>query len=65
MSTSSADSEFWTGENEHQELAKMYEQAIEMVHPDRVSSKRMCAYCNKCPWAATTVKYYTYRGPRV
>lgn len=65
---SSREGEFWTSDHRYEDLAREYERNIERVHPGSVTSKRMCAcleYCSYCGWAATSVTYYDYRGPRV
>jgi len=59
MSTANAGSEFWTERNEYHELAKQFERNVEVTHPSGAS----CFCGSNCPWAATTVTYYTYNGP--
>lgn len=60
---------FWTDAPErHRELAREYYRHIETAHPDVVTSNRLCPcleYVNHCGWAATSVEYPEYRGPRV
>lgn len=60
---------FWTTASErHKRIAEAYYRNIETSHPDSVTSKRMCPcleYCSWCGWAATSVEYPEYRGPRV
>lgn len=56
---------FWTTADErHQEIARKFYENIELTHPAR--AKGECSHiCGRCCWAATTVKYPSYRGPRV
>jgi hypothetical protein len=64
MSTSNAGSQFWTEQEKYHELVKQFEQNIEVTHPKR--AKGECSrICGRCTWAATTVNYPTYNGPRV
>lgn len=62
------DYSFWTTASErHQRIAEEYHRNVEMVHPESVTSKRMCVclnYCSWCGWAASTVQYVEYTGPR-
>lgn len=61
---SSAASEFWSEENEYQDIARQFEENIELTHPNR--AKGECRhFCGRCCWAATSVKYYEYRGPKI
>lgn len=68
---SDAAHKFWTyrtASSKYQELAREYEQNIEQVHPERVTSDRMCTcldYVSWCGWAASKVRYKEYRGPDV
>ena len=62
------DSEFWTSDHRYEDLAREYERHIERVHPAFVTSQRMCVclnYTSRCGWAATSVIYHEYRGPKL
>jgi hypothetical protein len=61
MSTRQAGSEFWTEREKYHELAKAYEQNIEVTHPSGAS----CFCGENCPWSATTVTYFEYNGPKL
>lgn len=61
MSTSQADSVFWTEQEKYHELAKRFEQNIELTHPSGAS----CFCGDSCPWAATKVTYFKYTGPKI
>lgn len=67
MSTS--DHEFWMNTEKYHDLAKMYERNVEVIHPDSVTSRRMCPcleYTHWCPFPLEgKVEYYEYRGPRI
>lgn len=56
---------FWTSDHRYEELAREYEQGIEITHPPYVSSDgaghRLIHH--DC-WSASNVTYYEYRGPR-
>lgn len=58
---SQADREFWLQDNDYTELARRFEQNIEVVHPTRGD----CPVCGKCIWGASSVTYYEYRGESV
>lgn len=61
------DEQFWLdGSDELQELAKQFEQGIEITHPKHLSgrSERGINFCN-CSWCAQRVKYYEYNGPKI
>ena len=63
-----SETEFWTSDHPYEELAIEYERHIERVHPNTVTSSRMCPclkYTSECGWAATAVTYYEYRGPKL
>jgi hypothetical protein len=62
---SAAASAFWRERDEYHELAREFERNIEMTHPDYVTGSRACGWCYRCPWAASSVTYFEYRGPRV
>lgn len=55
--------EFWTGENEYQDLAKRYERGIEIVSPEYSRNCR-CGW-PYCTYGASTVTYYEYRGESI
>lgn len=62
MVTTDAAHQFWTEDtSDLQEIAKTFEQNIEYRHPSGAS----CFCGPSCPWAATTVTYPSYNGPRV
>lgn len=55
---------FWIDGNKYEDLARQYEQNIELTHPQQ--AKGECSHiCGRCPWAATTVTYKQYNGPAV
>lgn len=65
---SDAATEFWTENEEYHELARQFEEGINLTHPKTVTSRRMCVcleFTSWCAWAATSVDYYEYNGPRV
>jgi len=49
--------------SEYEDLAREYEQHIEMTHPDYVTSNRLSPWAVWSKWNRTAVKYYEYRGP--
>ncbi len=55
--------DFWIQNDNHHELAKMFERNVEVTSPRHVR----CCYCGltHCSWGATTVTYYEYNGPSV
>ena len=62
------ESEFWRDCEKYHNLAESFERNIELLHPNIVTSKRMCPcleYCNYCGWASSSVNYYEYRGERI
>jgi hypothetical protein len=65
----SGESEFWTEADEkHQKIAKTFYQNIEYKHPETVDSRGMCVcleWTDYCGWAATSVEYPEYTGPRI
>lgn len=70
MSTTDAAHEFWTGNSRttsHRELAKTFEQNIERVYPDRVTSRGMChclKYTRVCGHPMEgKAEYVEYNGP--
>ena len=57
--------QFWaTADEELQELAKQFEQGIELSHPKNLSGRSSAGWCN-CSWCAQRVKYYEYNGPNI
>lgn len=67
MSTS--DHEFWMNTEKYHDLAKMYEQNIEVLHADTVTSRRMCPCLDYVNWCGHPLngkaEYYEYRGESV
>jgi hypothetical protein len=55
---------FWQETERYHDLARKYERDIEITHPNVVSGRRWCPVCYQCPYAATAVTYYDYRGER-
>jgi len=62
---SSADHEFWTTNSNYTDLAKMFEQNIEITHPNRVTSNRLSPFFAFGEWGSTAVTYREYRGETV
>lgn len=64
---SDADAAFWCSDemSDYHDIAKTFEQNIELIHPEYVTGSTGCDFCYRCPWKATTVDYYEYRGPDV
>ena len=59
----SASHKFWTeGDEQHQEIARRFEEKISMYHPSSVTSDKLCKIDTHCNWATTTVKYYRHDG---
>lgn len=54
------DAAFWRHE-QYNDLAREYEDGIEITHPYRGS----CDVCGSCRWGATAVTYYEYRGESI
>jgi len=51
---------FWSDTERYHELAREFEDNVEVVHPDYVTSSG-CGHCYRCSWAATCVTYYEHR----
>jgi hypothetical protein len=63
--TTSAEHEFWTSDHQYEKLARMYEQNIERTSPEFVTTDRLVPrFLSGDDWAATSIDYYEYRGPR-
>ncbi len=55
------DREFWRSTHRYHDLAKQVEEHVTVTHPDGAD----CFCGPNCPWAATDVTYYEYRGPSI
>jgi len=57
---------FWANDDKYKDLAKKFEEGIEIYHPDSVTSRGAgCGFCYRCGWGASTVKYYRYCGESI
>jgi hypothetical protein len=61
----SAVADFWRHCDEYHELVEEYDRHCVVTHPNYVTGSKACWICYECPWAATSVTYYEYRGPSV
>lgn len=60
------ESEFWTSGHRYEDLAREYEQHIEITHPPSVTSNGIGhRFIHHDGWCASKVTYYEYRGPSV
>jgi len=61
--------EFWRNREQYHDLAKHFEEHIEVVHPEYVTSRRMCPcleYTHRCAFPLNgKVEYYEYRGEAI
>lgn len=46
----------------YHDLAREFEENVELVHPPYLTGRSGCGFCHHCAWAATSVTYYEYRG---
>jgi hypothetical protein len=53
---------FWSETERYHDLAREFEENVELVHPPYLTGRSGCGFCHHCPWAATSVTYYEYRG---
>lgn len=57
---------FWRNREEYHDLARRFEEGIDIVHPDALTGRSGCGYRHACGWYATTqVIYLEYRGEAV
>lgn len=55
--------EFWAERDEYHDLARQFEQNIEITHPDSVTScgvDPVVRFVGRSWWASTCVKYYEH-----
>lgn len=58
--------EFWTCDHRYEQLAREYEQNIEVAHPPYVTSNGVGhRMIHHDVWCASKVTYYEYRGPAI
>lgn len=65
MCMDNAEGRFWAEREQYHDLAREFEQNIEITHPDYVTSRGvdpMMGFFSKSFWAATNVKYYEHRA---
>ena len=62
-----AERRFWNELDRYHDLAKQYDQHVEVTHPDVVTSNNVLVSPIEkwCSWCASNVTYYEYRGPNV
>lgn len=60
---------FWTSDHKYEDLARAFERNIEIIQPERVTSRRMCPCLEYSPWCGHplegNVEYYEHRGESV
>jgi hypothetical protein len=58
--------DFWTSDNEYEDLAREYEQNIEITHPNYVTSNGIGhRFVHHDVWCASKVTYYEHRGSSI
>lgn len=65
MAMSSASTEFWLENEEYHDLARTFEENVEIRTPSGFFECDLNGFSGHCPFCATSVTYYEYTGPSV